>query len=248
MAKYDKQFFDYVNSGSLASAAEVLPFLYNELSVTSVLDVGCGQGAWLSVWRQLGCTDLKGIDGEYVDRNSLLVDGACFSPHDISKGFQLEAQFDVVQSLEVAEHIPEASARTFISSLVAHGDLVVFSAAPKGQGGHNHVNEQGYEYWRQLFAEHDYKVIDFLRPKMYNNKNIEPWYRYNTFIYVASHRLSTMPQSMMDHLIAENDKLVDISPALYKFRKMIVRIIPTSIQTMLAKCKERVVVCIRSQK
>ena len=33
-----------------------------------------------------------------------------------------------------------------------HSDIVLFSAAPPGQGGHGHVNERSYEYWRGEFA------------------------------------------------------------------------------------------------
>ncbi|MDP6884692.1 MAG: hypothetical protein QF830_11185, partial [Rhodospirillales bacterium] len=43
-------------------------------------------------------------------------------------------------SLEVAEHLPPDAAETFVATLVAHGRLVLFSAAPPGQGGLNHVN------------------------------------------------------------------------------------------------------------
>jgi hypothetical protein len=34
--------------------------------------------------------------------------------------------------------------------------MVLFSAAPPGQGGEHHVNERTYEFWRGLFARHGY--------------------------------------------------------------------------------------------
>ena len=50
MSSYDTVFFDYVNSGSIRSAERVLPYLTDYVTIDSVLDVGCGQGAWLYVW------------------------------------------------------------------------------------------------------------------------------------------------------------------------------------------------------
>ena len=77
-----------------------------------------------------------------------------------------------VQCLEVAEHLPLPSAAILVDSLVKHGDIVLFSAAPKGQGGDHHVNEQDYEFWRQQFARHGYVPFDFLRPLLLNDDQI----------------------------------------------------------------------------
>ena len=166
---YDNDFFKYVNSGAIDSANEIYPHVFNDIPINSVLDVGCGQGAWLSVWKKLGVTDVTGIDGNYVDRDNLLIDKKDFISHDLSNEFNLNRRFDIVQSLEVAEHLPEKSAHGFVDSLVRHGDLIIFSAAPKGQGGDHHVNEQNYDYWRTLFARHGYKPVDYLRPLIAGN-------------------------------------------------------------------------------
>jgi len=64
---YDNSFFDYVNSGSLRSARKLLPALKEHIEFNDVLDVGCGQGAWLSIWAELKVNDFIGVDGDYVD-------------------------------------------------------------------------------------------------------------------------------------------------------------------------------------
>jgi len=236
--EYDSKFFEYVNSGSIRSAREVLPVLMQKLSISGVLDVGCGQGAWLSVWRELGIEDVTGIDGDYVQRNQLLIPMEHFFAKDLMQGFDMGRQFDLVQSLEVAEHLPASRAQTFVDSIVAHGKLVLFSAAAKGQGGDHHVNEQDYDYWRALFRARGYVVLDCIRPEIKGVRSIEPWYRYNTFLYVHQDKLSQLPEKFLAHRVPNGEKLRDVSPWLYKLRKLLVRLLPVSLATHIGQVKE----------
>lgn len=238
MVLYDSAFFSYVNTGAISSAEHILPLILNDLEITSVLDVGCGQGAWLSIWKKLGVNDICGIDGLYVDQESLLISKNSFIPYCLSDKFDLGRRFDLVQTLEVAEHLPKESAVGFIESIINHGDLILFSAATKGQGGDNHVNEQDYDYWRQLFAVHGYIVIDYFRLMIRDNKNIEPWYRYNLFLYVSSNRYDALPEKIKKCCVQDNVKLQDISPLHYKIRKRFVSFLPVWVMTKLAKIKE----------
>lgn len=248
MTTYDATFFDYVNSGAIRSAKQLLPFLLRELKIGSVLDVGCGQGAWLSVWKKLGVQDVMGIDGNYVNRKHLLIPEASFVPRNLAKEFDLGQRFDLVQSLEVAEHLPAQSAAIFVDSLVKHGDLVLFSAAPKGQGGDNHINEQDYDYWRTLFAKHGYVAIDYLRPLIMSEEAIEPWYRYNPILYASPTCFETLPEVIRCSRVPDNEKLRDLSPLVYKIRKGLVKLLPVSVMTQLAKIKERQVAKARARK
>jgi len=242
MATYDGTFFKYVNSGAIQSAQYLLPALLRDIEISSVLDVGCGEGAWLSVWQMLGTLDIQGIDGDYVDRDHLLIPPNRFLPHDLTKAFDLGRRFDLVQSLEVAEHLPEEYAACFISSLVRHGELVLFSAAAKGQGGDNHVNEQDYDYWRALFERHDYVPLDYLRPIVLTEHRIERWYRYNTILYASAARYRLLPEIVRRSRVPQNQKLRDLSPPLYKVRKAVVRLLPVAVMTLFAKIKERLTV------
>jgi SAM-dependent methyltransferase len=242
MTTYDNNFFKYVNSGAINSANEIFPHLINSLPINSVLDVGCGQGAWLSVWEQFGVKDITGVDGSYVDCDNLLIDKEHFISHDLSDQFNLNRRFDIVQTLEVAEHLSENSARGFIDSLVKHGDLILFSAAPKGQGGDDHVNEQNYDYWRRLFSYHGYRPIDYIRPLIADNKKVEPWYRYNIFLYSSPDYMNMLPEHLQDRIVAEGEKLRDISPPIYKLRKILVGFLPVYVMTLAAKIKEKIVV------
>jgi SAM-dependent methyltransferase len=184
---YTVEFFDNVTGSAGKSAS---PFLASVVQValagtppTSVLDVGCGPGVWLAEWRRIGVRDIVGVDGDYVPTEALAIPASSFRPIDISLPFDLHQRFELVECLEVAEHVPEAQAETLVDNLCRHGDLIMFSAAIPGQGGRFHVNEQPYEYWRAKFAARGYAVFDSARRPVVGLKDIEPWYRFNTFLF-----------------------------------------------------------------
>ncbi len=247
MPNYDPAFFQYVNSGATRSAERVVPLLLRGVTVRSVLDVGCGHGAWLAVWQQFA-PDVIGLDGDYVDRQRLLIAPTSFQACDLTHSFDLGRQFDLVQSLEVAEHLPAASAAGFVASLIRHGDLVLFSAAARGQGGDHHINEQDYDYWRVLFAMHDYIPLDYLRPLLGAERDVEPWYRYNTLLYVSSARFEQLPETLRRTRIPDTQPICDVSPAGYRLRKRLTRLLPTSVATAIAKFKERLIPFLRARR
>ena len=69
---YDSLFYEYQRRLDALGAPAAKGI--ETLAVRSVLDVGCGAGAWLVAYRDLGATDLIGVDGDYVDRTLLLID------------------------------------------------------------------------------------------------------------------------------------------------------------------------------
>ncbi|WP_159930983.1 class I SAM-dependent methyltransferase [Oceanicoccus sp. KOV_DT_Chl] len=165
MYKYNEEFYNYIGGGAVDSAKIIVPLVLKVLlrQVDSVLDVGCGAGAWLSVWKEHG-SRITGIDGEYVNRDMLMIAPDTFVGRDLRFEFLLPQHYDLVQCLEVAEHLPGSSAPQLVASLCRHSDIVVFSAAPPGQGGENHINEQDYSYWRDLFDKNNFQMYDCLRP------------------------------------------------------------------------------------
>ena len=60
---YSPDFFRRHAGGAISSARAVVPFVLELVGPKSVVDVGCGVGAWLSVFREYGVTDVIGIDG-----------------------------------------------------------------------------------------------------------------------------------------------------------------------------------------
>lgn len=239
MYEYDEVFYRYINQGATDSARALIPALLAALPVTiaSVLDVGCGAGAWLREWKALDVRVL-GLDGDYVRRDKLLIGDDEFATADLAKGFALDEKFDLVQSLEVAEHLPPESAADFVASLCRHGDMVLFSAAPPGQGGENHLNEQPYDYWRALFQHQGFDMYDPVRRTVLGRPEVKPWYRYNTFLYVNKRSVPELRAALSAFHVPEGEKVADISPALYRFRKHLIRLLPVKAGTSLAILKK----------
>ena len=194
VTKYDTKFYQHFRDLSYSSAREVVPLILRLMPVTSVCDVGCGDGTWLRVFRDEGVTDVLGIDGEYVTRDLLQIPVANFQPMDLGQEVRLQRSFDLVISLEVAEHLSEGRAVGFVEDLTRLAPVVLFSAAIPGQGGTDHVNEQWQTYWTAIFSDHDYIVCDVIRPKIWWNRRIAYWYRQNTLVFCNQRSLQTIPE------------------------------------------------------
>lgn len=190
---YTETWFQGVVEQAGSSAAVVVPLLCELFEPSSVVDVGCGTGVWLAEFLRQGVDDVRGIDGPWVDPSQLNIDAARFKAIDLSNPPEAGRRFDLVTSLEVAEHLPERSARPFVEYLTELGDTVAFSAAIPFQGGTNHLNEQWPGYWSDLFAERGYVAFDLVRPKIWMSSNVEFWYRQNLIVYMAEDRAARSP-------------------------------------------------------
>ena len=190
---YNHEFFSSQSVESLQSAKIVVPFVIDLVRPKSVVDVGCGIGTWLSVFKELGIDNIKGLDGDYVDRSMLLIPEEDFCAVDLSQPFSLEKSFNLAISLEVAEHIPQSSANSFVQSLVSLAPLVLFSAAIPYQSGRNHLNAQWSEYWKQIFLKHKYVMFDPIRKLIFNNDGVVWWYRQNIFMFASADLVQNHP-------------------------------------------------------
>ena len=239
MGRYDKRFFDYIAEGAQSSARVVVPVILEWLTVESVLDVGCGQGAWLSIWRENGVERIFGLDGDYVDRQSLLIPPDTFQAVNLDQAFDLGRRFDLVTCLEVAEHLAPWHSDQLVHDLCAHTDHVLFSAAAPGQGGANHVNERSYDDWKALFARHGFRMVDCVRPEIGDDARVKPWYRYNAFLYVRDQHVDGLPARIKATALGPGASPPDISPFWYKLRKTFVRRLPLRLVNEVAAMNER---------
>ncbi|MFK7829422.1 MAG: class I SAM-dependent methyltransferase [Congregibacter sp.] len=121
-------------------------WMHSELQISSVLDVGCGEGHTAEFFRALGCR-VCGVDGsELAERDSVL--GKDHSRHDYSEGpFVPDASFDLVWSCEFVEHVEEAYLEHFLATFNCARRFLFITAAPPGQPGWHHVNCRLPQYW-----------------------------------------------------------------------------------------------------
>jgi len=184
---YTSEFYDTIRSGSRSSAQAVVPIVLQLVQPKSIVDVGCGDGTWLSVFRELGVLDVVGLDGDYIDRRLLQIPQDHFRATDLSSPFRLPRTFDLAVSLEVAEHLSPQSAEGFVDSLTRLAPMVLFSAAIPHQGGTEHLNEQWPEYWAALFKTRDYLPIDCIRGRIWRNEQVEYWYVQNILLFASAY-------------------------------------------------------------
>ncbi|MDK3016490.1 class I SAM-dependent methyltransferase [Pseudodonghicola flavimaris] len=102
----------------------------------------------------------------------------------------LDQLFDMVLSIEVAEHVPADLHEALFDFLVARaGRLIVFSAARPGQGGHGHVAERPELEWRGEFTRRGCRFdphLTLLARNMSNRRNIN--HRRNLQVFHAPER------------------------------------------------------------
>jgi SAM-dependent methyltransferase len=182
---YNKDFFDSRYSGALESARVVAPLVCDLVHPRHVVDVGCGRGAWLRAFQEIGIEFVQGLDGDYVDRDTLLVPPEHFVAADLAELTKLPGKYDLAICLEVLEHLSPKSGYDIIAALTEAAPAVLFSAAIPGQGGANHVNEQWPEYWCRLFAARGYRMLDPIRRRIRDNKRVEWWYRQNVLMFAS---------------------------------------------------------------
>jgi len=207
--KYGTRFYDRQSDGSYVSARQVVPIVAEILSPRSVVDVGCGTGAWLKAFQEIGVLDCLGIDGDYVARSRLRIAAESFVAMDLKNPAHLDRTFDLAMSLECAEHLEPAAAEGFVRFLTSLAPVVLFSAAAPGQGGRHHVNEQWPSYWVRLFSRFGFVAIDILRPRIWSIPDIQPWYCQNSLLYVAADKLPHFP-ALLAHSAAADGRMIDV--------------------------------------
>ena len=191
---YAREFQKLIRTGSLQSARAVVPLVMDLVAPRSVVDVGCGSGAWLSVFAEAGVWDVAGLEGSPADPEVVDIEPSRIQVCDLSKPFHLDREFDLAASLEVAEHLPEDSAGSFIESLTRLAPVILFSAAIPGQGGVGHLNEQWPTYWARHFSRLGFEVCDCLRDRVWRDRRVEWWYRQNLLFFVREEARANYPR------------------------------------------------------
>jgi 2-polyprenyl-3-methyl-5-hydroxy-6-metoxy-1,4-benzoquinol methylase len=149
-----------------APLAKALAAFFRERKAKTIVDLGCGEGKYVSLLRKEGFA-CDGFDGN--PDTPTLTDGGC-EVLDLAMPFVFANSYEWILTLEVGEHIPAEYEANFLGNLEKSCTKgIVLSWAIKGQGGHGHFNEQDNDYVKAQFFErgftNDEGAENFLRKK-----------------------------------------------------------------------------------
>lgn len=195
---YDAAFYKAESDVALVAAEIVLPEVLERTKAKSVIDVGCGTGAWLSVAKAHGCCVL-GVDG-YAPDETLMISRDEFVRYQLERGGYPCDGYDLALCLEVGEHLNALTAHHLVQWL-CEAKFVLWSAAIPNQGGVGHVNEQWPSWWERLFAEHGYRGTGQLRKQHWDDERIVDFYRQNLILWAKPEDLVEAgfePQVLLD--------------------------------------------------
>ena len=128
----------------------------------SVVDVGCGHGFLVEAWRDSGLTQSYCVEGEgeAVSMWPETYRDEFYQVLNLTEDLAELPKTDYVCTFEVAEHLPESHAESFVQILTKHRPkLIFFGAATVNQDlGNNptHLNENTMSYWVELFKKEGY--------------------------------------------------------------------------------------------
>ena len=246
---YSKEFYQSVDNRASETAKIMFQELRSYLSVTSIVDAGCGSGAWVRTAIEEGLIQAFGVDlnsslnlikkdksfEEMLTNNNLILIERDFV-EDSKSGLPAA---DLAICLEVAEHLPPEIAESLVARLTEASSFVVFSAAQPGQGGTYHINERPVEYWVEEFAKYNFDPFDPFREILRSSQSVPRFYALNMLLFVSRGSLNT-DKRVLNKTALNNVKVVrkdqlDKRTLIEKIRYAFIKTLPVKIVTELSK-------------
>ena len=164
-AVYNKDFFQENIDVSTEGARKCIDILYKEFKPKKVIDFGCGPGIFIKEFEKKGVKVL-GIDGSLAAKDNAVIDKDKILIKDLRTEVSIKGKFDLTMCFEVAEHIDNKFSETLVKNITKNSKTVLFTAAKKGQGGTDHINEQDNEFWIDLFKKKGFEFQEELTKKL----------------------------------------------------------------------------------
>lgn len=153
---YSKSYYEDVERIERGSVGYIAQWVKRHVKPQRLVDLGCGPGHMMEAFSQQAI-EVFGVD---ISKSALTIvekrglKAVRFDltvPDNEIPG----APYDLAVSCEVAEHLEEKHASTFVHHLCNAADIVYLTAAEPDTGagpGMMHFNEQPNAYWIELFA------------------------------------------------------------------------------------------------
>jgi SAM-dependent methyltransferase len=187
-AIYDSDYYEKTVEGpAVRSAGRIADSILGDFKPASLIDVGCGTGALLDALRERGC-EVFGLEYAEAALRYCHNRGLNVAKFDLERDvFTENRTFDVAVSMEVAEHLPERVADRYVDLLISLSRIVVFTAAPPGQPGTDHVNEHPPSYWISKFQRRGFEHLEELSERWRETwkaaGDVSSWYHQNLMIF-----------------------------------------------------------------
>lgn len=184
MGDYSNEYYERHFVKYRSWEVEIGKYIYSILNPSSVLDLGCGVGSYLEGFYFAGCRDLMGIELNYELAKQYFVEE--IKPDircgDVTKDLSINRMFDCVISFEVGEHISPEGTIFFVDNLTCYcKKYIIFTAAPPGQRGTNHINLMHRSVWIDMIKNRGF---------LYMGKMVEQykkeWKRFGTEKYILN--------------------------------------------------------------
>lgn len=194
---YHAEYYEQISTSAIVSRDNVFYVLdqtYPDImkNIKTLIDVGCGIGEWGFKMDEKYKIEYYGVDYN-LPKNKILIPAERYRNYDLTskQPFPFQQKFDMAICLEVYEHLPENSAEHAVNLLCDLADVVLFGAAIPAQGGLHHENEQWQTYWQELFNNRGYYSVNVeLKDVLFNNTDVEIWYRQNMVLYVNTQKIN----------------------------------------------------------
>lgn len=176
---------DAVREACKRSAAAVLPMVFEHTGTPqAVLDVGAGEGWWSTTAHDLDVGNVLALDVDAALPEPAWWIEAWDAESRVPLPHCMDGRWPLALCLEMAEHVTPAAGDYLVSELCHIADVVLWSAAIPGQTGDGHINEQWPAYWQERFLHHGYMLIDPFRDRLWEQADVEPWYRQNLLLAI----------------------------------------------------------------
>ncbi len=164
---FDAYYFAHGCAASYERSDDLLRFLdkvAEQIAVgiqpATVLDAGCAMGFLVESLRKRG-TQAFGVDvSAYAIQNvQPEISPYCWIGSVVDP---FPARYDLIVSIEVLEHMPQAQAEQAVANFCQHTRDILFSSTPFDYKEVTHFNVQPPEYWAEQFARQGfYRDVDF---------------------------------------------------------------------------------------
>ncbi|MCF8215256.1 MAG: hypothetical protein K9I59_00080 [Chlorobium sp.] len=116
MNQYAWGFYANRHERTLYSAERILSIILRHIpAVHSAVEIGCEVGTCLTVFNKSWVKKILGIDGSWVEGRLLEIPENSFMQAKLQHAtLQITQTYDLDICLEIAEHLPTESAKTFV--------------------------------------------------------------------------------------------------------------------------------------